>query len=248
MKLLSLLLLLGVAQAQSSFEVASVKPAKNPGGVRGSCHGIDSVYPPAQRAEAPPLGRCVISDARLGHLIQIAYHSQYTGGPDWVRYGDDRFNVDAKVEDPTKATEAQLLEMLQALLGERFRLRLHKETKEVQGLALVVGKTGPKMKESKDEDTHISFAAGKPMPNAPVDLTARKFSMTNLAMFLGSYGQPVIDKTGLTGDYDFKLAWDEVNGPSLSTALQEQLGLKFESEKVPVTVLVVESAQKPTEN
>ncbi len=249
MKLLPLLLLAAAARAQLAFEVASVKPAKGPGGVRGGCHGIDSIYSPNQRASAPPLGRCVISNARLGHLIQIAYRSQYRGGPDWVRFGDDRFNVDAKVEDPTKATEAQLLQMLQGLLEERFGLKLHKETKDVQGFALVVSKSGPKMKPSKNDDVRVTFGGGaKPQPGMPVSFTARKFSMADLAAFLGGFGQPVIDKTGLAGGYDFTLAWDESNGPSLTTALQEQLGLKFESEKVPVTLLVVESAQKPGEN
>lgn len=248
-KLLMPFLFLSLVRAQPAFEVASVKPAKDPAGVRGGCHGIDSAYPASQIASAPPLGRCVISDARLGHLIQIAYQMQYKGGPDWIRYGDDRFNVDAKVEDPTKASEAQLLEMLQALLEERFRLKLHRETSEVQGFALVVAKNGPKMRESKDDEMHVSFgAARKPMPNMPVNFTARKFSTANLAAFLGGFGRPVIDKTGLTADYDFTLAWDEANGPSLTTALQEQLGLRFESEKVPVTLLIVESAQKPTGN
>jgi uncharacterized protein (TIGR03435 family) len=65
---------------------------------------------------------------------------------------------------------------------------------------------------------------------------------------LTGLGDPVIDKTGLTGDYDFTLSWDETDGPQLSTALQQQLGLKFESQKVPISFLIVESAQKPTEN
>jgi uncharacterized protein (TIGR03435 family) len=59
---------------------------------------------------------------------------------------------------------------------------------------------------------------------------------------------PVVDKTGLRGDYDFTLSWDETNGPALSTALQEQLGLKFESQKVQISMFVIESAQKPTGN
>jgi uncharacterized protein (TIGR03435 family) len=246
-KLLTLLLLLGFVRAQPAFEVASVKPAKNPSKVRGGCHGIDSTYTASQIASAPPLGRCVISDARLGHLIQIAYRLQIKGGPDWVQLGEDRFNVDAKVEDPTKVTEDQLLQMLQGLLAERFSLKLHNESKDVQGFALVVGKT--KMKPSMDDEMTMSFGgARKPMPGVPINLTARKFSMPRLAAFLGAFGRPVMDKTGLAGDYDFTLAWDETNGPSLTTALQEQLGLKFEPEKVPVTILVIDSAQKPAEN
>jgi uncharacterized protein (TIGR03435 family) len=65
---------------------------------------------------------------------------------------------------------------------------------------------------------------------------------------LAMFGDPVIDKTGLAGTYDFTLAWDETDGPTLATALQEQLGLKFESQKVPVPFFIIESAKKPSEN
>ena len=88
MKLLPIIGLIGIAQAQPAFEVASLKPA-NPegGGVRGGCHGIDSVYAGAnERATAPPLGRCVITDGRLSHMIGIAFRiasMQYIkGGPE----------------------------------------------------------------------------------------------------------------------------------------------------------------------
>jgi len=72
--------------------------------------------------------------------------------------------------------------------------------------------------------------------------------MPKLADLLSAFGQPVVDKTGLTGAYDFSLTWDDTNGPQLSTALQQQLGLKFEAQKVPVSFLVIESAEKPTAN
>jgi hypothetical protein len=117
-----------------------------------------------------------------------------------------------------------------------------------------VGDTGrwqerPEMKPAAGDEMTMSFGGTqKPRPGVPVNFTARKFSMPRLAAFLGRFGRPVIDKTGLTGDYDFTLAWDETNGPSLTTALQEQLGLKFEPDKVPVTILVIDSAQKPAEN
>ena len=73
--------------------------------------------------------------------------------------------------------------------------------------------------------------------------------MVLLAQFLSTFGPgPVKDETGLPGEYDFKLNWDETNGPSLFTALQEQLGLRLESRKVPVSFFVIESAQRPKEN
>jgi uncharacterized protein (TIGR03435 family) len=253
MKLLAIVLLLGIAHAQPAFEVASVKRAKNPGGVRGGCHGIDTKYAPNQMATAPPLGRCVIADGRLSHMLGIAFQLRslqlLKGGPDWLHTGDDRFNVEAKVEDPTKATEAQLLEMLQALLIERFSLKFHREIKDMPGYALTVAKNGPKFKEAKGDEIVTSFGAVlKPAPGQPITLNARRYSMPMLATLLTQFGEPVIDKTGLTGEYDFKLSWDETAGPSLFSALQEQLGLKFESQKVPVSYFIVESAQKPTEN
>jgi uncharacterized protein (TIGR03435 family) len=256
MKLLSILVLSGVAYAQPAFEVASLKPA-NPGnnGVRGGCHGIDSVYTGAnERASAPPLGRCVITDGRLSHMLGIAFRIgsmlYIKGGPEWLMSGDSRYTVDAKAEDPTKATEEQLLQMLQALLIERFNLKFHREIKDMPGYTLVVAKNGPKLQASKGEDSGFSWGAeGKPNPAGPACLTAQKWTPSMLAGLLTQMGKgPAIDKTGLTGEYDFKLCWNEMEGPSLFSALQEQLGLKFEAQKVPVSFFIVDSAQKPTEN
>jgi uncharacterized protein (TIGR03435 family) len=248
MKLL-LLALLAVAQAQPAFEVASVKSANAGNGISGGCRGIDSVYV-ANNVAAPPLGRCVIRDARLDHLIAIANSvgsmTQISGGPDWIK--GDRFNIDAKAEEPTKVTKEQLLAMLQVLLTERFSLKLRREIKDMPGYALAVGKSGPKLHASKGEEVSFRFGPnGKPGRGLNI-LTARTHSMEMLANILTGLGVPVIDKTGLTGTYDFTLSWDETDGPTLSTALQEQLGLKFESQKVPVPFYVIESAKKPSEN
>jgi uncharacterized protein (TIGR03435 family) len=254
MKVPTIVLLVGIAHAQPAFEVASLKPA-NPGnnGFRGGCRGIDTKYAGAnERASAPPLGRCVITDARLSHMIGIAFRigsmGYIKGGPDWLMTGD-RFSVDAKVEDPAKATEDQLLQMLQALLIERFNLKFHRETKDKPGYALLVAKNGPKIQAAKGEDVEFSLGGGgKPIPGQPVCLTARKWPVSNLATILTQMGKgPVVDKTGLTGEYDFRLCWNDTDGPSLFSALQEQLGLKFEAQRVPVSFFIVESAQKPTE-
>jgi uncharacterized protein (TIGR03435 family) len=246
------------AAAAPEFEVASVKPSPSDsrGGVAGGCHGIDSKYGPSQTSP-PPLGRCVITEARLGHLINIAYDLRSTGlikgGPDWVAGGVERFNVEAKAEDPKTATEQQLLTMLQNLLVDRFQLKFHRESVEMAGFGLVVAKNGPKFKESNAEEAGTVFGGespGKPMRGRPVSLKARKYSMEMLANLLSGVGGrgPVIDKTGLQGVYDFTLQWDEDAGPELPTALQEQLGLRLESRKVPVSFFVVDSARKPTEN
>jgi uncharacterized protein (TIGR03435 family) len=252
MKLLPIIVLTAIANAQPAFEVATVKLAKDPAGVRGGCHGIDSHYDANEAASAPPLGRCVIRDGRLDHMLSIAYHlrsmAMIQGGPDWARMGGDRFNVEAKVEDPTKATEEQLYQMLQALLTERFSLKFRREVKDMPGYALVVGKNGPKFKEAKGEEASMSFGPNGKPGRGPNSVTMRKYSMSKLADLLTNFGNPILDKTGLTGDYDFTLAWDEDAGPTLYTALHEQLGLKLEPQKVPVLYIVIESAQKPSEN
>ncbi len=237
------------------FEVASVKPSTSGrNGVRGSCHGIDSKYSPSEMASAPPLGRCVITDGRLSHLIMIAYKlpsvGLIQGAQDWMIAGAERFTIEAKVEDATKARETQLLQMLQSLLADRFKLKFHRESKDVSGYALVVAKNGPKFQESKSDEGALSFGASlKPNPAEPIALTARKVSMATLASLLSGFtSAPVIDQTGLNGDYDFKLSWDETAGPSIFTAVQEQLGLRLNAQKVPLSFFVIESAQRPTAN
>ncbi len=224
--------------------MASVKPSTSGfNGVRGGCHGIDSKYGAAELATAPPLGRCVITHGRLSHLIGIAYGVSMVmiqNAPDWVTAGDERFNIEAKAEDPAKATEGQLHEMLQALLADRFQLKFHRENRDMPGFAMVAGKNWNRLKEAK---------GGKPRPGQPISLKLRSFSMPQLAALLSQIGPgPMVDKTGSTGVYDFELMWDESSGPSLFTALQEQLGLKLEAQKVPVSFFMFDSAQRPGEN
>jgi uncharacterized protein (TIGR03435 family) len=235
-----------------TFEVASVKPSgSGSNGYSGGCHGIDSKYGPSRVDAAPPLGRCVIHDARLSHLVFMAFGlpsmQALKSGSDWVAIGAERFDVEAKAEDPAKTTEDQLLQMLQALLVDRFKMKFHRETKEAQGFALVVAKNRPKLQEDKDE-TVESRLTGSTKANPPM-VNARRYSMAMLADLLSQVGQgPVADETGLKSFYDFKLTWDDANGPSIFTALTEQLGLKFESRKVPLSIFVVDAAQRPTQN
>ncbi len=237
--------------ARLEFEVASVKLDRANNGVSGGCHGVDSWYTPAEAAAAPPLGRCVVTSARIGHLISIAWGlpmRMIQGQPDWPD-GYDRFNIEAKADEPAKATQAQLLVMLQTLLVGRFQLMFHRETVEQAGFVLVVGKNGPKMKPTKGKDVVTSFGDQlKPAPNRGT-LTASKITITRLAEILSFIRwSPVVDKTGLDGEYDFTLKWDEDEGPTLRTALEEQLGLKLEPQKVPESLFVIESAQKPSPN
>lgn len=245
------LLCASLARAQApEFEVATVKLNKAGGGVNGACHGIDSTYTPGQ-GTPPPLGRCVITAGRLSHLIGIAWKlprvQLIKNAPDWAMTGVERYNIEGKAEDPAKTTETQLLQMLQSLLVERFQLKFHRENEDRPGYALVVGKNGPKLTPAKGQDVVTSFGDQlKPAPGGPINLTARKYTMQMLAAELSFAGMPVVDKTGLAGEYDFTLSWDESQGPALTTAVQQQLGLKLEPQKVPVSLFVIDSARKPS--
>lgn len=100
----------------------------------------------------------MITDARLSHLIGIAYGvSMIKSGPDWIQRGDLRFNVEAKAENPIKTTEQQLLTMLQNMLVERFRMKFHTGTSETTGFALLPGKNGHKLQVSKSDETKLAF-------------------------------------------------------------------------------------------
>jgi uncharacterized protein (TIGR03435 family) len=243
------------------FEVASIKVATSGfNGVRGGCRGIDSVFGAEEQARGgiPPLGRCVITDARLSHLIGIAYGVSMQAldtAEDWIQRGDLRFDVQAKAENPASATRQQLLTMLQNLLVERFQIKFHYVTKEEPGFALVVAKNGPKLQTSTSEEEKLTFIGSngeevpKPFRKA-IRVNARKCSMSALKDVLAFAGQlgPGVDKTGLAGVYDFTLSWNEEDGPSLATALRDQLGLQVRPEKVPVNWFFLDSAKKPTAN
>ena len=203
----------------------------------------------------------MISDARLSHLIIIAYGLNSISGmsgiglienaPDWVINGDERFTIQAKAEDPTSVTEGQLLEMLRTLLADRFKLKFHRQNRKMPGFALVVARSGSKLQEAKGDETSRSSASSmKPLADGPVTVNARRYSMGMLASLLSDLGPggPVEDRTELSGVYDFKLYWNDSTGPSVFTALQEQLGLRLEPRKVAVSFFVFESAERPGEN
>lgn len=137
--------------------------------------------------------------------------------------------------------------MLQALLAERFGLKFHHVTKNLPGYALVVDKNGPKMVESKNPGPGLGLHRGS--------LFGRGADMRLLARELSSQIEaPIADRTGLTALYDFKLEWapdDQADaaGPSLFSALKEQLGLKLEAVKnVPVEFFIIDRVRKPSEN
>jgi uncharacterized protein (TIGR03435 family) len=157
--------------------------------------------------------------------------------------------------------------MLQALLVERFQLRFHRETRQTPVYALVAGKNGPRMKERKPDDGGAPFS----LPIIGLHMPARNVSMTQFADILQTIipltdpdrqDLPVLDQTGLSATFDFDLTWsgdpslsgergatgDPPNAPDLFTAIEEQLGLKLEAKKAPVSILVIDSVDKPSAN
>ena len=222
----------------------------------------------------------------LKMLIREAYDVrdfQVSGGPGWIN--TDRFDVMAKVageavpegnpqdvfrnmsDNQRKTFQEKLRERLRALLADRCQLTIHRETKDQAVYALVVAKSGPKIKPSKEE---------RPVPrlmNGRGQINAQGMEMQLLATSLSNQlGRPVIDRTGLTGHFDFELKWTpdpgqsaglfggspppgvdappppDPNGPSIFTAVQEQLGLRLESSKGPVEMIVIDRVEKPSEN
>ncbi len=193
-------------------------------------------------------------------LMQRAYGVMdwnVEGGPGWIR--TDRFDVTAVAPTRGDLTETQLQSMLQALLAERFGLRVHKTTKEMAGYALTVARGGPKLTPAADPVEHPdSFRLTN------TGLTGDGISMENFARFVGGKLalQPAVDQTNLPGAYDVKADWTVQ--PELATglptdprdplrnavmnAIEEQLGLKLVARRVPVQVIVIDRVELPTED
>jgi uncharacterized protein (TIGR03435 family) len=216
-----------------TFEVASVKP--NPS---GSGHSDIDVDGNLLRMNNVTLKACITWAFRMT--------DSQVYGPDWL--GSERFDIVAKAEAGKPQPE-----MLASVLAERFKLAVHRETKELTIYALVVAKNGPKLKKVDPGEDDTTSRRGH--------LTATRVSMSGLARFLAGpnvrLGRPVVDKTGLDGVFDFNLDWSPEGSqekaadalPSIFIALQEQLGLKLDAQKGPVEVLVVDHVEKiPTEN
>jgi uncharacterized protein (TIGR03435 family) len=199
-------------------------------------------------------GVVTLSNATLSDCLKFAYSlttEEQIAGPDWIKDKQVRFEVTAKAAPET--SDDQLRRMLQTLLKERFQMTLHFEQREMTHYELVIGKNGPKLKES-------TVGPGEATGTARLDgIRSNRMQMNRLAALLSrTTRMPVLDKTGLTGFYQFDLRYaNEVSpaaeeipaGPSVFTAVQEQLGLKLESKKGPVEVLVVDHAERiPVEN
>jgi uncharacterized protein (TIGR03435 family) len=170
----------------------------------------------------------------------------------------ERFDIITKVESETAPTVGQLWLMLEQLLADRFALKSHRETKMLQGYALTQGKAGAKLADAADSVPNLMVSRGQ--------LQAYRVSISMFVNAMSRYlGRPIYDDTGLKGSYDFKMTWtpgeteqalptDEAiaatdpTGPSIFTAMQDQLGVKLESKKVPIDVFAIDHVEKPSEN
>ena len=240
------------------FEVATIKPAEAGNGM--SWVGV------------PPTG-LTVKNVPLHMLLREAFgfeDDRILGAPAWVTTA--RFDIEAKVADPDlpawgKLTFEERRRMLQPLLEDRFKLKFHYETKILPVYALVIAKGGSKMKEFQppgDPQTNGLRQTGRG------HIEAQGIGMGPVSHELSQQvGRTVLDRTGLTGKYNFTLDWEpddpalmagdaqsgqpgspppDSGNPSLFTAVQEQLGLKLESQKGPVSVVVIDHIEGPSPN
>ena len=210
--------------------------------------------------------RLDVIDTKLEHVIAFAYglqRDQIVGAPDWM--DKEQFDITAVAEGEAPPTVAQWKEMVQNLLADRFALLFHHDQKVLPVLLLTVSKGGPKLKPSAADPgaPPMVFFPGK--WGTLVGRNARIGDFVNQIQS-SVLDRPVIDETGLTGRYDFTLKWtpdesqfsrvderippptDPDAAPPLFTAMQEQLGLKFESTKAPADVIVIDRMEKPSSN
>jgi uncharacterized protein (TIGR03435 family) len=185
-----------------------------------------------------------------------------TGKPGWM--DTDKWDIEAKPDTSGEPNVSQLKLMMQKLFAERFGLQVHEEKRKMAAYVLIVSKDGPKMTKTADasSSTHVLL-----YPQGVI--IAKSATIADLAQWLRSiFGQPVMDKTGLDeGRWDFTMRWtpdetqfadvpesvrrpaDDANPPPpLFTAIQEQLGLKLETQKAEVPVLVVDHVDHPSPN
>jgi uncharacterized protein (TIGR03435 family) len=238
------------ADADPGFEVATIKPSK----------------PDQQGRVFTIQGKKVLAiNMSVNDLITFAYNlhpRQLSGGPSWME--TEKFDVAGEPDQPGRPNLKQMKLMMQKLLADRFKLTFHREKKELSVYAIVVAKGGPKLTKSEatgDTPGLLFQGLGK--------LPARNTTIAEFAAVMQDavMDRPVVDQTGIKGRWDFALNWtpdpsqfvglgvkvppppdDPSAPPDLFTALQQQAGLKMESTKAPVEILVVDKVEKPSEN
>lgn len=236
------------AEAQPSFEVASVKT-------------VDPKVPLAPGAlvgvQMLP-GRFVARRVTVFQLLQNVYDVksfQISGGPSWIK--SEQFDIQATAEG--SASEDQMKLMAQALLADRFQLKVHREIREIPVYALVAGKNGPKLQTAKDA-TQCGGTGCFQVGNGSLAASGGTMAFT-ADVLTRLLDRPALDKTGLAGHYDFKLTYDQssvkppivgmpmapTDGPSIFAAV-EDLGLKLNPEKDPIEMLAIDSLERPGAN
>lgn len=219
----------------------------------------------------------------LQMLIGTAYgveENRISGAPSWAN--SEKYDIEAKMDssvadDLRKLSEDQRTparqRMLQALLADRFKLRLRRENKDLPVYELVIAKNGPKLHKAKTGDTYtngVKDSDGRPAGTGTWingdNIIGQGIPISDLVEELSQrLGRTVVDKTGLGGRYDFELKWTpdesqgamfrgpespqaDISGPSIFTAIQQQLGLRLESKKGHVEILVIDHVERPSEN
>ena len=214
-------------------------------------------------ANSPHNGSIKAVNVNLKALLEVAWDVPDTrmyGGPAWTE--TEKFDLNAGSESKLNEQIAALSteqgkqakrQMLQALLADRFQLKVHTEMREMPIYALVVAKGGAKL---STQGTSGATVPGLSSGRGRIAVQAANDALAILAYELSwRLGRPVIDRTGLQGKYNLTLEWAEDGGtsagtvgPSLFTAIQEQLGLRLESTRGPVQVLIIDHAERPSEN
>jgi uncharacterized protein (TIGR03435 family) len=230
------------------FEAATIKPVKNPD---------------PNRAHDRTEGRHFSAyHMTLRDLIMMAYHvdaREIAGGPAWVT--GDEYDLEAVAGEDSRLPD-QREAMLQKFLTDRFQLAFHREQRTLPAYALVIAKGGPKLKAAEaagSSGASCEHFGTCNFHNEPLDHFVRWLAFAVL-------DRPVLDKTGIVGNFDFTLRWTpdesqfssiglrasqasgEANTPPLFVAIEEQLGLKLAPEKIPAEVLVIDRAERPSEN
>lgn len=237
------LLVAAVGSAQdtrAAFEVASIKPNNSNSGVSNGGRLTGN--------------RFMATNVTIVQLLRTAYgvqEFQIQGGPGWI--GIDRFDITANTPSGSRPEDWPV--MLQGLLAERFRVRLHREQRQTDVYALVVARNGFKLtpldsSRCAPPNGSCGFSA------APTQIVARGQSMDQLAVRLSrSIGQAVVNKTGVSGIFDFTIEWTQDEqfrapgasaSPAIFTALTEQLGLRLQADRAPSDVIVIDAIERPT--
>jgi uncharacterized protein (TIGR03435 family) len=239
------------ADANPSFEVATIKPSD----------------PDRPGRAITVRGRTLATlNTPLVNLMSFAYGvhpGQIVGAPKWAE--DDKFDITAQPEGEGQPNDRQWKMMLQKLMADRFKLTLHRDTRELPAYVLMVGQNGHKMAQSGGDPGGLPSLFFRGLGVLPaINTTMPDFTGVLQSAVLD---RPVVDRTGLKGRWDFTLRWtpDETQfggrggqappppagtdpPPGLFTAIQEQLGLKLDSQRTPVDVLVIDRVERPSEN